>query len=145
MTSQVTLPIWIFLLLLAITAWAVLDRVMIPSVRWFLRRRINRVLDEIGSRLDIEIRPFQLTKRQVLIDRLVYDPKVIEAMQAHAQETGTPREVVQAEIQSYAKEIVPSFNAYVYFRIAYWLAKKVARALYWVRIGLYSDDQYASV
>jgi glycerol-3-phosphate O-acyltransferase len=127
MTSQVTLPIWIFLLLLAITAWAVLDRVMIPSVRWF-------------SRLDIEIRPFQLTKRQVLIDRLVYDPKVIEAMQAHAQETGTPREVVQAEIQSYAKEIVPSFNAYLYFRIAYWLAKKVARALYWVRIGLYSDD-----
>ncbi len=145
MTSQVTLPIWIFLLLLGVTGWAVLDRVMIPSVRWFLRRRINRVLDEIGSRLDIEIRPFQLTKRQVLIDRLVYDPKVIEAMQDHAQETGTPREVVQAEIQGYAKEIVPSFNAYLYFRIAYWLAKKVARSLYWVRIGLFSDDQYASV
>ncbi len=63
MTSQVTLPIWIFLLMLAITGWAVLARVMIPSVRWFLRRRINRVLDEIGTRLDIEIRPFQLTKR----------------------------------------------------------------------------------
>ena len=145
MTSQITVPIWIFLLLLAITGWAVLARVMIPSVRWFLRRRIDRVLDEIGSRLDIEIRPFQLTKRQVLIDRLVYDPKVIESMQAHAQETGTPREVVQAEIQGYAKEIVPSFNAYLYFRIAYWLAKKVARSLYWVRIGLFSDDQYVSV
>ncbi len=60
MMSQVTLPIWIFLLLLGVTGWAVLDRVMIPSVRWFLRRRINRVLDEIGSRLDIEIRPLQL-------------------------------------------------------------------------------------
>ncbi len=122
-----------------------LDRLLIPSVRWFLRRRINRVLDEISTRLDIEIRPFQLTKRQVLIDRLVYDPKVIESMQIYAQETGAPRQVVQAEVQSYAKEIVPSFNAYLYFRIAYWLAKKVARLLYWVRTGLTREDQYESV
>jgi hypothetical protein len=60
---------------------AILDRILIPSTRWFLRRRINRVIDEIGTRLDIEIRPFQLTKRQVLIDRLAFDPLVIDAVQ----------------------------------------------------------------
>ena len=86
MSGQITISIWIFLLLLIITAWAVLDRILIPSTRWFLRRRINRVIDEIGTRLDIQIKPFQLTKRQVLIDRLVYDPKVIEAIQEKAQE-----------------------------------------------------------
>jgi len=75
MTGQITISIWLFLLLVIIASLAVLDRILIPSTRWFLRRRINRVLDEIGTRLDIEIRPFQLTKRQVLIDRLVYDPK----------------------------------------------------------------------
>jgi glycerol-3-phosphate O-acyltransferase len=145
MSGQISIPIWVFALLLIITAWAVLERVCIPSVRWFFRRRINRVLDEISSRLDIEIRPFQLTKRQVLIDRLVYDPKVIEAIQLHAQERNAPREVIKTEILTYAREIVPSFNAYLYFRIGYWVAKKIARMLYWVRVGLVDNQELASV
>ena len=68
MSAQITISTWLFILLLIIAVGAILDRVLIPSTRWFLRRRINRVIDEIGTRLDIEIRPFQLTKRQVLID-----------------------------------------------------------------------------
>jgi len=103
------------------------------------------VLDEISSRLDIEIRPFQLTKRQVLIDRLVYDPKVIAAVRDYAQERNIPREVAQAEVLGYAKEIVPAFNAYIYFRIGYWLAKRIARLLYWVRVGLVDNEQLASI
>ncbi|UCD32419.1 MAG: 1-acyl-sn-glycerol-3-phosphate acyltransferase [Desulfobacterales bacterium] len=145
MNTQITLSIWVFLLMLLITVWAVLDRIFIPSVRWFLRRRINRVIDEISQRLDIEIKPFQLTKRQILIDRLVYDPKVIEAIQSHAQEQDTPREIVQSKVLMYAKEIVPSFNAYLYFRIGYWLAKKIARMLYNVRVGIGGDEQLMAV
>jgi len=34
---------------------------------------------------------------------------------------------------------VPSFNAYLYFRVGYWLAKSFARFLYRVRIG-YADE-----
>ena len=90
MSDQITISIWLFLLLAAIVALAVLDRILIPSTRWFLRRRINRVLDEIGTRLDIEIRPFQLTKRQVLIDRLAYDPKVVEEIQEYARQHEMP-------------------------------------------------------
>ena len=141
--SQITISIWVFLLLLVISGWAVLDRIFIPSVRWFLRRRINRVIDEISHRLDIEIKPFQLTKRQILIDRLVYDAKVIEAIQRRAQAQGTPREVLQSQVLMYAREIVPSFNAYLYFRIGYWLAKKIARQLYNVRVGIGSKTANA--
>ena len=103
MSGQITIALWLFLLLLAIAVWAVLDRVLIPSTRWFLRRRINRVIDEISTRLDIQIKPFQLTKRQVLIDRLVYDPKVIEAVQQEAIKRDCPREIVQSEVITYAK------------------------------------------
>jgi glycerol-3-phosphate O-acyltransferase len=103
------------------------------------------VIDEISSRLDIQIKPFQLTKRQVLIDRLVYDPKVLEAVQQTASERECPREIVQREAMSYAREIVPSFNAYLYFRIGYWIAKKIARLLYRVRIGITGDEQFSSV
>ncbi|MEE8430778.1 MAG: 1-acyl-sn-glycerol-3-phosphate acyltransferase [Candidatus Desulfatibia sp.] len=145
MTGQITISIWFFLFLVIISALAVLDRIFIPSVRWFLRRRINRVIDEIGSRLDIEIKPFQLTKRQVLVERLVYDPKVIAAIQTYAQKEATPREVVQAKVLRYAKEIVPSFNAYLYFRLGYWLAKKIARRLYMVHVVLTDDAQLNAV
>lgn len=145
MTGEIPIPIWLLFLLFFVSAWAILDRIFIPSVSWFLRRRVNRVLDEISARLDIEIRPFQLTKRQVLIDRLVYDPKVMEAMQEHAQEHDMPREVVQDKVLRYAKEIVPSFNAYIYFRIGYWLAKKVARLLYWVRVDRADNEQLESI
>ncbi len=145
MGGQITISVWFFIILLAVCAWAVLERVLIPSSRWFIRRRINRVIDEISSRLDIQIKPFQLTKRQVLIDRLVYDPKVIEAIQDTAHERQCPREIVQKEVRSYAREIVPSFNAYLYFRIGYWLAKKIARLLYRVRIGITADEQFVSI
>ena len=145
MPGEVTLSIWTFLLLVLITVLAILDRIFIPSVRWFFQRKINRVIDEINTRLDIEIRPFQVTKRRVLLDRLIYDPKVVQATQTHAQTNNTPREVVQAEILGYAKEIVPAFNAYLYFRMGYWLAKKIARLLYRVRVGFVDNEQLASV
>jgi glycerol-3-phosphate O-acyltransferase len=56
-----------------------------------------------------------------------------------------PLEVVQKKVVTYAREIVPSFNAYLYFRIGYWLAKKIARLLYRVRVGLIEDEQYLSI
>ncbi len=145
MTGQISISIWLFIFLLAVAVWAILDRVLIPSTRWFLRRRINRVIDEIGTRLDIKIKPFQITKRQVLIDRLVYDSEVVQAIQQKAVERNCPRDVVQAEVVSYAREIVPSFNAYLYFRLGYWLAKKIARLLYRVRIGLADNQEFAGI
>ena len=145
MTGEVTISVWLLFILLFVAVWAMLERIFIPSVRWFFRRRVNSVLDEISTRLDIEIRPFQLTKRQVLIDRLVYDTQVIEAMQAYALEQDMPREVAQAKVVTYAKEIVPSFNAYIYFRIGYWCAKRIARLLYWVRVDRVDNERLASI
>ena len=37
------------------------------------------------------------------------------------------RDVLIHRVERYAREIVPAFNAYVYFRVGYWLAKKVAQ------------------
>jgi glycerol-3-phosphate O-acyltransferase len=145
MSGDITISIWLFILLIAVAAWAILERVLIPSSRWFIRRRINRLIDDISTRLDIQIKPFQLTKRQVLIDRLVYDPKVVEAIQQNAQQRNCPREMVQKEVMAYAREIVPSFNAYLYFRIGYWMAKKIARLLYRVRIGMADEQRYALI
>ncbi len=140
MRSTVTLPLWLLLLVLLLALWATLERLLIPSVRWFLRRRVNRVLDDINTRLKIQVPSLALTKREVLIDRLIYDPQVQEAAAAHALANAMPREVVMEKIGRYAREIVPAFNAYAYFRFGYWLARNLARSLYRVRLG-YSDEE----
>lgn len=138
MTTSITLPLWIVLLLALFALWAMLDRLLMPSVRWFVRRSTNRIIDELNVRLQIGIQPFQRTKRQVLIDRLMYDPKVQAAAEAYAQAHEVPHDIVMATVRRYAQEIVPAFNAYVYFRLGYWLSRKVAQFLYRVRLG-YAD------
>jgi glycerol-3-phosphate O-acyltransferase len=140
MTSTVTLPLWLVVLLALLAVWAALDRLLIPSVRWLLRRRVNRVLEEINTKLKIRIPPLTLTKREVLIDRLLFDPQVQEAAEAEARDTRAPRKVVMDRIGGYVREIVPSFNAYAYFRLGYGLARNVARTLFRVRLG-YSDEE----
>lgn len=139
MTSTVTLPLWLFALLALLAAWAALERLMVPSARWFLRSRTNRVIEEINTRLPIEIPHFNLTRRQVLIDRLMYDPRVQAAAEDFARERKMPRQVAMERVERYAREIVPAFNAYLYFRIGYWAARKLARLLYRVRLG-WSDE-----
>jgi glycerol-3-phosphate O-acyltransferase len=139
MPATITLPLWLFVVLALLAAWAALERLMVPSARWFIRQRTNRVIEELNTRLPIEIPSFNLTRRQVLIDRLMYDPRVQEAAGAFARDSGMPREVVMERIGRYAHEIVPAFNAYLYFRIGYWMARRMARMLYRVRLG-WSDE-----
>jgi glycerol-3-phosphate O-acyltransferase len=105
MTDTVSLPLWLAVVLVALAAWAALDRLLVPGVRFVLRRRVNRVLDELNTRLRIRIQPFKLTKRRVLIDRLKYDPAVLEAVEAFAREQEMPREVAMARVDRYAREI----------------------------------------
>ncbi|HKV08457.1 MAG TPA: 1-acyl-sn-glycerol-3-phosphate acyltransferase [Thermoanaerobaculia bacterium] len=145
MARNVSLPVWLVVVLVLLAAWAALDRLLVPSVRWYLRRRVNRVIDELNTRLRLEIRPFQRTRRQVLVDRLLYDPKVVQAIEAYAKEQGMPREVATARVERYAREIVPAFNAYFYFRIGYWISKRVARFLYRVRLGFSDESGLAAV
>jgi glycerol-3-phosphate O-acyltransferase len=92
-------------------------------------------LQELNARLHLKLQPFKLTRRQSLLDRLLFDAKVIEAAEERALSQGLRQETVMKEVRRYAEEIVPSFNAYIYFRFGSWLARGAARALYRVRLG----------
>ncbi len=143
--SHVTLPLWAVIILALLAAWAAIDRILVPSVRWAVRRRANRAIEELNTRLKLRIQPFKLTKRQVLIDRLVFDPEVLHAADEYAQEKGVPREVAMEKVKRYAGEIVPSFSAYAYFRIGIRLARSISQMLYRVRIGYRNDEALAAV
>ncbi len=96
-------------------------------------------MNEISTRFKIELPEFKLTRRRALLDRLTTDPRVLAAVQQHVVESGEPRDVLIQRVHRYAREIVPAFNAYVYFRVGYWLAKTFAQMTYRVRLG-YTDE-----
>ncbi|MBL4729065.1 MAG: 1-acyl-sn-glycerol-3-phosphate acyltransferase, partial [Gammaproteobacteria bacterium] len=145
MTSTVTLPSWIFLLLLLAASYAIIMSVLFPSVRWYLRRRLNRTVDKLNSSLQIKIRPLQRSKRQILIDQLMFDREIIAIIEEQAQRDNIPRDVLQQKVKGYAREIVPSFNAYIYYQVFYWLAKKVSRFIYRVRVAAVEPNQLQAV
>ena len=145
MLTPVTLPLWLFVPIAALAAWAVAVMLLAPGLRWFFRRRINRVIQKISTRLAVDLPSFKLTRRQVLIDRLVHDPRVQASALAHANTTGQPIAEVQRDIDRFAREIVPAFNAYFYYRVGYALARTAARLLYRVRVGYVDDAAMAQV
>ena len=143
--GTVTLPAWLFAVLLALALWAALQLLLVPGVRWYLRRKMNRVIRELNTRLNIELPQFKVTRRQVLIDRLVHDSRVQAAIERESREKGVPREVVAQHVDRYAREIVPAFNAYLYFRVGYWAGKSLAKLLYRVRLGYTDANALAAV
>jgi len=135
MTDAVSVPAWVLVLIAALAAWALYEHVLMPALRFLVTHPANRVIDELGERLRIGIRPFQRTRRQALIHRLLTDPKVQQAAEQFSAANSIPIGTAFKRIESYAREIVPAFNAYLYFRTGYWLGRSVARLLYRVRIG----------
>jgi glycerol-3-phosphate O-acyltransferase len=144
-SGTVELPIWLFVLMALLALVGLADRLLIPTVRWFFRRRVNEAIAELNARLRLRIQPFKLTRRQSLVDRLMFDPDIVRAAEAHAAATGEPRAVVMARVDAYAREIVPNFSAYAYFRLGANAARLLSTLLYRVRLGFIDQAALAAV
>lgn len=145
MWSQITVPYWAAAVVAVLAAVAILDHALIPAVRWVMRQRASRSVEELNTRLKLHIQTFKLTRRQVLADRLLYDPDVLTAVERHASETRISREAALQQARVYVREIVPSFSVYAYFKIATRLARRISEALYRVRLGYTNDDALRAV
>lgn len=145
MSATVTLPVWVVVAAGLLAALGLLDRLLIPSLRWALRVRANRAVDRLNTSLKLRLQPFKLTKRQVLIDQIMFDPGTLHAVEDYARANGVPRDVAMDKAKRYAREIVPSFNAYAYFRVGTRLAQRLSQMLYRVRLGHRSEERLSAV
>ena len=94
MSAPVELPFWLAAVLLAFAAWALIEHLVVPGLRWMVTHPANQVIDKLSDRLRIGIRPFQRTRRQALIHRLLTDPNVQQAAQQFAMRNGVPIQAV---------------------------------------------------
>jgi glycerol-3-phosphate O-acyltransferase len=134
MFGTVEIPVWLFALVLAFAAVTFASHFLFPSVRWFFRRRMERAVAELNKRLERPIEPFKLARRHDMIQRLIYDPRVTEAVAEHARAEGIPENVAAETARRYAREIVPRFSATVYFGPAMRLARWLSSALYDIEV-----------
>ncbi len=139
MTRNVTLPLWLLVLILLFAAVTFASHFLFPSVRWFFRRRAERLVDELNKRLERPIQPFKLARRPDTVLRLVYDPQIMEAATRHAHRSGIREDVAFEEVRRYAREIVPGFSAAAYFGFATRAARWFATRLFTVRL-IHRDD-----
>lgn len=145
MTSTIELPIWLFGLIVLFAAVTFASHFLFPSVRWFFRRRMERVVARLNQRLERPIEPFKLARRYDMIQRLCYDPEVARAIAAHARQKGIPENVAFQQARRYAREIVPRFSATAYFGFATRVAKWLSLALYKVRIGTHDEAAFTRI
>ncbi len=141
----VTIPLWLLLCLTFLAVIALLDRVLAPSVRWFFRRRVNKAIGELNTRLDTHIQPFKLTRKQTLVDQLMYDQEVVRAAEQEAKTKGIPISVVMEKAERYAREIVPSFSPLAYFGFGMRFARFVSQLVYHVRVGYLNDEALSAI
>ncbi|MCK0120216.1 1-acyl-sn-glycerol-3-phosphate acyltransferase [Loktanella sp. F6476L] len=145
MTQPVTLPLWAFILIVLFAAVTFASHFLFPSVRWFFRRRAEKLIAQLNTRLERPIEPFKLARRYDMIQRLLYDPEITQAIVDHARENNVPENVAFEKAQHYAREIVPSFSATVYFTFGMRIAKWLSRMLYRVRLGSFDRDALQSL
>ena len=139
MTQTIELPVWLFAVILLFAAVTALSHFLLPSVRWFFRRRLEKAVAQLNTRLTRPIEPFKLARRHDMIQRLIYDPQISQAIVDHARAEGIPENVASEQARRYAREIVPSFSAFAYFSFGIRLARFLANALYDVRTGAQND------
>ena len=141
MFRTVEVPLWLLVVIVLFAAVTFASHFLFPSVRWFFRRRLERAVERLNTRLERKIHPFKLARRHDMIQRLMYDPEVAQAVVEHARETDVPENVAFEQAQRYAREIVPGFSAVAYFSFGMRLARWLSNSLYRVRIATYPRDE----
>ncbi len=135
MFQMVEIQLWLLVVIVLFAAVTFASHFLFPSVRWFFRRRMEKAVAKLNERLERPIEPFKLARRHDMIQRLIYDEQVSRAISEHAEAEGVPQDVAFERARRYAREIVPSFSATLYYGIAIRLARFLSRSLYRVRLG----------
>ena len=140
MNQTVELPLWLFILIMLFAAVTAASHLLFPSVRWFFRRRLERAVKRLNTRLKRPIQPFKLARRHDMIQRLIYDPEVSKEIVNYARSEGVPENVAFEKARDFAREIVPSFSAFAYFSFGIRVARLLTKSVYRIETAPTNDS-----
>ncbi|MYF77979.1 MAG: glycerol-3-phosphate acyltransferase [Acidobacteria bacterium] len=136
MFEWISVPLPVFALLVAGCLYGLIVR---PLWRRRSERRNTHAFHEAQGRLAIQPSAFQLLKPTSTADLLMVDPLVQEAIVKEAERSETDQCDALVEARNYAREIVPSLSAGLYFRLIHGPVKRTMLNLFRVRVR-YVDE-----
>ncbi len=145
MAEIVEVKLWHFMLLMFLATYGLFKLVIIPLVQKLIYRRFQATEVKLEEELDFGLPTYALASRRLWIDRLRNDQEVQKVIAETIKEEGLSDPAVRKRALKYANEIVPSFNAFLYFRLGYWITKFSLRLLYWVRVGYETERNYDQI
>lgn len=144
MENAVELSRWQFWLLIALSGYAILHLFLLPIMQRLIYYRTQSTEKLLNKTLDFGLPSYAMANRQLWVDRIVNDSEVQAAIQ-QASKGNLSDTNAAARARKYATEIVPTFNILFYFRVGFWLARKVLRMFYWIEIALANQEQYKQI
>lgn len=121
----------VFIVALAVTA------------AWFLLARAFRIASRQAVRKHRpRIDRFKLTRKQFVIDQVLADPGVHEAVREHAREHGQTDAATWMKVRGYLREIVPFFNLFAYYKLGYGVSRVLLGMFYKVSVEYERPDPF---
>ena len=99
MFDTVAIPLWLLIPIGLFAALSFLERIIGPGMRWFFRKRAERVVAELNKRLDRPIEPFKLARRFDKAPKPMYYPPdfLVQSWQGYLTETGASEDKVDPD------------------------------------------------
>lgn len=111
-------------------AWLLLARALRRSARRAVRRHRARV-DR-----------FKLTRKHYVIEQVLADAAVHEAVRVHARETAASEDATWKRVRGYLDEIVPFFNVFAYYKLGYSVSRVLLGMFYKVSVEYERPDPF---
>lgn len=118
------------ILLAVVAAWLLLAR----AVRRSARRAVYRHR--------VRVDRFKLTRKQFIVDQVLADPAVLEAVRAHAREHAQSEQETWKRVRGYLDEIVPFFNIFAYYKLGYNASRALLGMFYKVSVEYERPDPF---
>lgn len=129
------------------TVVAVLLALVVGSV--LLRRAVSRYARRAGRRTLFRHRAridrFKMTRKSFVIEQVITDPAVAEAVHVHAKAHGENDAETWRRVRRYLDEIVPFFNILAYYRLGYNVSRFVLGIFYKVSVEYEHPDPFRGI
>jgi glycerol-3-phosphate O-acyltransferase len=115
----------------------------IVTVAWvLLARALRRSARRAVHRHRVRVDRFRLTKKAFVIEQVLADPFVHEAVRAHSTDHQTSVDATWQRVRAYLDEIVPFFNILAYYRLGYGVSRFLLGTLYRVSVEYARPDPF---
>ncbi len=143
MESSVSLANWQFYGLVILAIYGLWQLVFMPQLQRYFYHRSQTTENRLDEELQFGLSSYAMANRPLWIDRVLSDPEVKNAIDVESKATTLSK--ANANAQNYADEIVPAFKVLLYFRIGYWIARRLLRFFYWIQVGSSTEEKYRNI